>query len=392
MEQDRAPAVLPDHPELAGRPLTSHDVIINTIAATTTATGLAVTAVLDTGRLPHRGPGQRRADDRPGRPGLTRHAFHGDWNYTLAPVPRPAPAAPPPAPGPAAAARAAVAPAAAALASPELTGLSRRDLAALAASLDLARAAAREQRLHLDRGHSRRTRAGPAAPYKYPLHTQLLAAIYHHRHRMPYTHIAALLGARYSTIAAACQAVTALLGPGHPALAPGPARLRTPADLRDYAATAGITIPDPPRADVSANSTIRPPATPETQLILECLHGCPDPPRKPDPPRYFPDREIRGPADMAAPMLSDASGVHGTRGTAPAPQPVPDELAQGSRASSLAATSVRSSPATSGGANGAPKPAGLPAHPAGGQPGPLGAVAVPVVRRDQRHAAPAPRP
>ena len=30
---------------------------------------------------------------------ITRHGFHGDWNYTLLPVPRPAPAAPaPPAP------------------------------------------------------------------------------------------------------------------------------------------------------------------------------------------------------------------------------------------------------------------------------------------------------
>jgi hypothetical protein len=229
-----------------GRPLTSHDVIINTIAATTTATGLSVTAALDTGSCP---TGVQVSDEQMTdleTRTLTRHSFHGDWNYTLAPVPRPAPAAPPPAPGPAAAARAAVAPAVAALASPELTGLSRHDLTALAASLELTHAAAREQRLHLDRGHSRRTRTGPAAPYKYPLHTQLLAAIYHHRHRMPYTHIAALLGAHYSTIAEACQAVTALLSPGHPALAPGPVRLRTPADLRDYAATAGITIPDPP--------------------------------------------------------------------------------------------------------------------------------------------------
>jgi Rhodopirellula transposase DDE domain len=231
-----------------GRPLTSHDVIINTIAATTTSTGLAVTAALDTGACPTR----VKVSDEQMRDlettALTRHSFHGGWNCTFATVPRPAPPEPPAVPCPAAAARAAVAPAVAALASPELTGLSRHDLGALAASLELTWAAAREQRLHLDRGHSRRTRTGPAAPYKYPLHTQLLAAICHHRHGMPYTHIAALLGAHYSTIAGACHAVTALLGPGHPALAPGPVRLRTPADLRDYAAAAGITIPDPPPA------------------------------------------------------------------------------------------------------------------------------------------------
>jgi transposase len=231
-----------------GRPLTSHDVIINTIAAVTTATGLTVTAVLDTGRYPTGATvSDEQMTDLETR-ALTRHAFHGDWNYTFAPAPRPAPPGPPgpPAPGPAAAARDALAPVVAALASPELTGLSRQDLTALAASLALRHAAGREQRLHLDRGHPRQARTGPAAAFKYPLETQLLAAIYHHRLTMPYTHIAALLGAHHSTIAPAGQDITRLLGTAHPALQPGPVSVRTPAGLRHYAATAGITIPDPP--------------------------------------------------------------------------------------------------------------------------------------------------
>jgi len=230
-----------------GRPLTSHDVVINTIAATRTATGLTVTAVLDENRYP---TGTTISDEQMAaleQHTLTRHRFHGEWNYTLHPAPvtpprPPAPPVPPPAPPP----LPPLPPAPPPLASPELTGLSRQDLAALAASLALSHAAAREQRLHLDRGHSRRARTGPAAPFKYPLETQLLAAIYHHRLAMPCTHIAALLGAHHSTIAEACQAVTTLLGTGHPALAPGPARLRTPDDLRHHAAAAGITIPDPP--------------------------------------------------------------------------------------------------------------------------------------------------
>lgn len=51
---DRASAVQPHLDELAGPPLTSHEVIVNTIAATATATatGLAVTAELDTGSYP----------------------------------------------------------------------------------------------------------------------------------------------------------------------------------------------------------------------------------------------------------------------------------------------------------------------------------------------------
>jgi transposase len=230
-----------------GRPLTSHDVIINTIGAVTTSTGLTVTAVLDENRYP---AGTQISDEQMTdleHRRLTRHRFHGDWNYALHPAPVTPPRPPaPPALTPAAAAWAAQAPVTAALASPELTGLSRQDLAGLAASLELSHAAAREQRLHLKRGHSRRARTGPAAPFRYPLETQLLAAIYHHRLGMPYTHIAALLGAHYSTIIPAGRAIASLLGTDHPVLAPGPVRLRTPADLRYYAAATGITIPDPP--------------------------------------------------------------------------------------------------------------------------------------------------
>jgi len=228
-----------------GRPLTSHDVIINTIGAVTTSTGLAVTAVLDGARYTTGTTiSDEQMQDLEDR-ALARHHFHGEWNYTLLPAWRPAPQ-PRPAPPPATAALAALAPVVAALASPELTGLPRADLAGLAASLELPWAAAREQRLHLDRGRSRQARTGPAAPFKYTLDTMLLAAIYHHRLGMPYSNIAALLGAHHTTIAPAGRAVAGLLGDAHPALAPGPVRVRTPADLRRHAASAGITIPDPP--------------------------------------------------------------------------------------------------------------------------------------------------
>jgi transposase len=268
-----------------GRPLTSHDVIINTIAAVTTSTGLAVTAVLDTGSYPSGIQiSDEQAHDLEDR-ALTRHGFHGDWNYTLLPAwraaPQPRPQPPPP---PGAAARAAVLDA---LASPQLTGLPRTGLAGLAASLELPWAAAREQRLHLDRGHSRRARTGPAAPFRYTLETLLLAAIYHHRHGMPCSQIAALLGAHHTTIAAAVQAITGLLGTGHPALAPGPVRLRTPADLRRHAATAQITIPGPPPPGrhTSPASTLQPRDMPATHFKLERLRSTPNQPQSPDPPR-----------------------------------------------------------------------------------------------------------
>jgi hypothetical protein len=240
-----------------GRPLTSHDVIINTIGAVTTATGLAATAVLDEGSYPTgteiSDEQMRELEDR----ALARHDFHGEWNYTLLSVWRPAPQ-----PRPqrstqrstkrsSAAARAALAPVVAALADPQLTGLPRAEFAALAAELELPWAAAREHRLHLARlarGGSPRARARPTGPATYTLETLLLATIYHHRHGMPYSHIAALLGADRTTIGAAIQVITGLLGTGHPAFAAGPEFLYTPDDLRTHAATAGITIPDsPPR-------------------------------------------------------------------------------------------------------------------------------------------------
>jgi hypothetical protein len=226
------------------RPLTSYDVVVNTIGAVTTRTGLSVTAVLDTGSYP---TGTQVSDEKMADledRALTRHAFHGDWNYTVLPAWRPAPdPRPQPPPAPHDAARAAILDA---LASPALTGLPRPALADLAASLELPWAAAREQRLHLSRGRTRRTRTGPAAPFRYDLQAYLITAICRHRLGMPATGIAALLGAHHTTTGPAIAAITSLLGTGHPALAPGPARIRTPAALRDYAATAGITIPAPP--------------------------------------------------------------------------------------------------------------------------------------------------
>ena len=232
-----------------GRPLTSHDVIINTIGAVTTSTGLAATAVLDDTPYP---TGTEISDEQMHEledRALARHDFHGEWNYTLLPVWRPATQPRPPRStqrSTAAAARAALAPVVAALASPQLTGLPRAEFAALAADLELPWAAAREHRLHLARGGAPRARTRPTGSVKYALETLLLATIYHHRHGMPYSNIAALLGADKTTIGPAIQVITGLLGTGHPALAAGPEILHTPDDLRTHAATAGITIPDPP--------------------------------------------------------------------------------------------------------------------------------------------------
>jgi hypothetical protein len=71
-----------------GRPLTSHEVIVQAIAATTTGSGLSVHAELDTTAYPTgvKIPDERmRALETQGI--LVRHPFHGEWNYTLNPAP-----------------------------------------------------------------------------------------------------------------------------------------------------------------------------------------------------------------------------------------------------------------------------------------------------------------
>ncbi len=63
-----------------GRPLTDYQVVIETIAATTTSTGLTVEAVLDEGTYP---TGLRVTNAQMKAIPLTPQHFHGEWNYTI---------------------------------------------------------------------------------------------------------------------------------------------------------------------------------------------------------------------------------------------------------------------------------------------------------------------
>jgi transposase len=65
-----------------GRPLVSHEVIINSIAATTTDTGLKVYAQLDERDYPQ---GIEISDAQLAAVNLHRDVFHGEWNYTIKP-------------------------------------------------------------------------------------------------------------------------------------------------------------------------------------------------------------------------------------------------------------------------------------------------------------------
>jgi hypothetical protein len=65
-----------------GKPLISHQVIIDLIAATTTATGLTVKSKIDTNIYTK---GLRVSDQQMTELQLRREKFHGDWNYKLLP-------------------------------------------------------------------------------------------------------------------------------------------------------------------------------------------------------------------------------------------------------------------------------------------------------------------
>jgi DDE family transposase len=67
-----------------GRPLTSHQIIVDLIGATSTTTGLTVHAELDTGTYP---TGTKYTNKQVEALPITRHDFHGEWNYTIAPPP-----------------------------------------------------------------------------------------------------------------------------------------------------------------------------------------------------------------------------------------------------------------------------------------------------------------
>ncbi len=65
-----------------GKPLVSHQVIVQLIAATTTRTGLTVRCELDQNIYP---AGIKVSDAEIEAVNISRHDFHGEWNYTISP-------------------------------------------------------------------------------------------------------------------------------------------------------------------------------------------------------------------------------------------------------------------------------------------------------------------
>jgi hypothetical protein len=191
-----------------GRPLTSHEVIVNSIAATTTRAGLTVRAELDPGSYP---TGTKVSDAEMDTLPLTRHAWHGDWNYSLHPVPPARPHGPGTSPW----------------AHPALTGLPPAQWDQLIAAV------------HRQAGDP------PPGPCPLSLADQALITVLRLRFRTPPAALASLYGVHASTIRAASQhAWPHLVHLGYHTPPAGPA-LRTLPELTAYARTHGLDITPP---------------------------------------------------------------------------------------------------------------------------------------------------
>jgi len=217
-----------------GRPLASHEVIVQAIAATTTRTGLRVRAELDDS--PYE-TGVKVSDRQMDALPLARHDWHGDWNYTLRPeaydqdagVPdrfdRPSPDL-------------------AWLCHPALTGLPPAGWDALITTLMTLHDQQREDSLDKRRGHRPRLKAGPGTGRRpvLTLADRLLAAILHYRLALPQVAIAALFRVRPETINKRIRDIRQLLEQAGHAIQPGPHRLASLDDLYTLARSTGIVI------------------------------------------------------------------------------------------------------------------------------------------------------
>ena len=213
-----------------GRPLTSHEVVVNTIAATTTRTGLTVQAELDTGTYP---TGVTISDQQMAALAITRHDWHGDWNYTLR-TDQPTAATTPPPPRPPTDADRIW------LTHPALTGLTSTEWDTLLTRLAAPRHTQRETKLHDRRGGDRQAAAGPGRRPELTLGDRVAITLIRQRFSLPTKHIATLFGVNQTTVNKTIRETQALLTKIKHTTEPT-THLNTLTDFTNYLTTTGIT-------------------------------------------------------------------------------------------------------------------------------------------------------
>lgn len=220
-----------------GRPLTSHEVVVSTIAATRTRTGLTVRAELDPRSYPIGiSVPQAEFENLP----IRRHALHGAWNYTVAPTAqdRPAPL------GHEDRARAR-AQALEQLADPRLTGMTRRELTDLCQRLAAAQAAQTEQRCYEQRGGPRRRARGAGGTALLCDADKVLITVLYQRQIASQRTIAEITGINTESIGSAIAQTRQIFQEARVSITPQPMRLPSAAALADFLADTAKPAPQP---------------------------------------------------------------------------------------------------------------------------------------------------
>lgn len=187
-------------------------------------------AELDTNPYP---TGIQVSDDEIAALPITRHRFHGDWNYTLHPqhptdvtasnsTSDQAPASRPPRLT------------RRSLQDPELTGMTRQQLSELIDALTPALEVQREHVLRTRRGHERLVAPGTGAKAKLTPADRVLVTVLHLRKLATMDLLGQLFGVTAMTISRANQEVRPLLETHGHYSNTSAARLRTPADVATF--------------------------------------------------------------------------------------------------------------------------------------------------------------
>jgi transposase len=209
-----------------GRPLTSHEVVVATIAATRTRTGLRVEAALDARDYPL---GVSVSAGRMSALPVAPHAERGAWNYTIRPASQDTPDADGARDRDQGRARALNA-----LADPRLTGMSRAELGALTAALAPAQAARAEQRSFEQRGGPRRQARGR---HGRPLLTdaaRILITVLYQRQTCSQQVLAEMLEVSQFPVGQAITETGKILAARKHAIAPAVLRFSSTAALRAF--------------------------------------------------------------------------------------------------------------------------------------------------------------
>jgi len=208
-----------------GRPLSSHEVVVATIASTRTRTGMEVHAELDTNSYPL---GIAVTREQLQALPIQAHAKHGAWNYTIAPA---GGTTPPIRSQERAQARLA---ALELLTDQRLTGMSRAELAALTHELEASQQAQSAQRCFEQRGGPRRRAPGAGGTGLLAPADRVLITIVYLRQVCPQTVLSDLLGINTNSIGQAIAETRQLLHEHRHHVVASTLRFRTAAALREF--------------------------------------------------------------------------------------------------------------------------------------------------------------